>query len=155
MDRDCNKCVWHTDGNCKKWDCEYKTVEDIRAEIEEEAESRMQRILDDEKKLSYEQGKADGIKELLMPYDVESIEELIENVRNKADKEHKEMCNSCIHKVSKEDIDAIRADAIDEFENKILGNCSVMLKDGERVIVIRQDIFKFVRDELKENKHRN
>lgn len=32
MDRDCNKCVWHTDGNCKKWDCEYKTVEDIKAE---------------------------------------------------------------------------------------------------------------------------
>lgn len=73
MDRECNKCVYSTrDGNCRKWDCEYKTVEDIRTEV------------------------------------------------------------------------------IDEFENKILGNCSVMLKDGERVIVIRQDIFKFVRDELKE-----
>lgn len=36
MDRDCNKCVWHTDGNCKKWDCEYKTVEDIRTDAIDE-----------------------------------------------------------------------------------------------------------------------
>lgn len=39
--------------------------------------------------------------------------------------------------------------AIDDFESKILGNCSAMLKDGERVIVVRMDIFKFIIEQLK------
>lgn len=41
--------------------------------------------------------------------------------------------------------------AIDDFETKILGNCASMLKDGERVIVIRADIFKFILEQLKDN----
>lgn len=45
-------------------------------------------------------------------------------------------------------IEEIRADAIDEFETRILGNCSLMLKDGERVIVIRQDIFQFIAEQM-------
>ena len=42
-----------------------------------------------------------------------------------------------------------RADAIDEFETRILSNCSLMLKDGERVIVIRRDIFQFISEQMK------
>lgn len=42
----------------------------------------------------------------------------------------------------------IRKKAIDEFETRILSNCSLILKDGERVIVIRQDIFKFIIEQM-------
>lgn len=41
-----------------------------------------------------------------------------------------------------------RADTIDEFETRILGNCSLTLKDGEKVIVIRQDIFQFISEQM-------
>lgn len=40
---------------------------------------------------------------------------------------------------------------IDDFESKILGNCSLMSKDGERVLVVRMDIFKFIIEQLKES----
>ena len=30
MDRDCDKCVYHTAGSCSKFDCEFTTVADIR-----------------------------------------------------------------------------------------------------------------------------
>ena len=46
----------------------------------------------------------------------------------------------------------IRADAIEEFETRILGNCASMLKDGERVIVIRQDIFQFISEQMQKGK---
>lgn len=39
---------------------------------------------------------------------------------------------------------------IDDLENKILSNCASMLKDGDRVIVIRMDIFKFILGQLKD-----
>ena len=51
-------------------------------------------------------------------------------------------------------LDSMREDAykqaIDDFENKILSNCAGMLKDGDRVIVIRMDIFKFILEQLKD-----
>lgn len=39
---------------------------------------------------------------------------------------------------------------INDLENKILSNCASMLKDGDRVIVIRMDIFKFILGQLKD-----
>ena len=30
MDRDCDKCVYHTSGSCSKWECDFTTVSDIR-----------------------------------------------------------------------------------------------------------------------------
>lgn len=33
MDRDCNKCVYHTSGSCSQWECKGTTpIDDIRAE---------------------------------------------------------------------------------------------------------------------------
>lgn len=32
MDRECDKCVYHTSGSCSRWYCEYKTVEQIKTE---------------------------------------------------------------------------------------------------------------------------
>lgn len=33
-DRDCSHCIWHTDGRCASWDCEYisrdEAVEAVR-----------------------------------------------------------------------------------------------------------------------------
>lgn len=42
-----------------------------------------------------------------------------------------------------------RKNTIDEMESRILGNCSVMHKDSERVVVIRFDIFKFIVEQMK------
>lgn len=30
MDRDCDKCVYHTSGSCSKWECDFTTISDIR-----------------------------------------------------------------------------------------------------------------------------
>ena len=43
-----------------------------------------------------------------------------------------------------------RKRVIDEFESRILGNCSIMYKDSEGIIVVRQDIFKFIVEQMKE-----
>ena len=44
-----------------------------------------------------------------------SIDEAIAHAREVAEAEHKAMCESCIHKVSADDIKAIRDSAIDEI----------------------------------------
>ena len=31
-ERNCNKCIHHTSGNCDSWDCEMQTVEDVKKE---------------------------------------------------------------------------------------------------------------------------
>ena len=37
MDRECNKCVYHTSGSCSAWECTgTKTVEDVRADAIDE-----------------------------------------------------------------------------------------------------------------------
>lgn len=76
----------------------------------------------------YEQGRAD----MLMPYDVESIEELIENVKSKA-----------------------RADVIDETLNKVTKRMSDYLEFDD--IKIDWDLFcdemKEIAEQLKENKN--
>lgn len=33
MDRDCDKCVYHTSGSCSKWECDFTTISDIRHEM--------------------------------------------------------------------------------------------------------------------------
>lgn len=43
-------------------------------------------------------------------------------IRKQTLEEHKAMCDSCIHKVSKEDIDAIKADTIDDCIKVVGGN---------------------------------
>lgn len=47
------------------------------------------------------------------------IEEAYNKGKSDAEKEHLETCDSCIHKVSAEDIEQIRADAIEEFVKAI------------------------------------
>lgn len=42
-----------------------------------------------------------------------------------------------------------RNKAINDLENKILNNCTSKYIDGERVIVVRNDIFKFILEQLK------
>ena len=32
MERNCDKCIHHTSGNCDSWDCNMKTVEDVKNE---------------------------------------------------------------------------------------------------------------------------
>ena len=31
-ERNCNKCIHHTSGNCDSWDCKMQTVEDVKKE---------------------------------------------------------------------------------------------------------------------------
>ena len=31
-ERNCNKCIHHTSGNCDSWDCKMQTVEDVKNE---------------------------------------------------------------------------------------------------------------------------
>ena len=31
-ERNCNKCIHHTSGDCDSWDCKMQTVEDVRNE---------------------------------------------------------------------------------------------------------------------------
>ena len=31
-ERNCNKCIYHTSGNCDSWDCNMQTVEDVKKE---------------------------------------------------------------------------------------------------------------------------
>ena len=31
-ERNCNKCIHHTSGNCDSWDCNMQTVEDVKKE---------------------------------------------------------------------------------------------------------------------------
>ena len=49
--------------------------------------------------------------------------EIEEKIRAEAEAEHRAMCETCIHKVSKEDIDAIRESAIDECIKTIIDYC--------------------------------
>lgn len=30
IERNCNKCIHHTSGNCDSWDCKMQTVEDVK-----------------------------------------------------------------------------------------------------------------------------
>lgn len=30
MNRDCKNCVYHSNGSCSKWNCEFTTVDDVR-----------------------------------------------------------------------------------------------------------------------------
>ena len=32
IERNCNKCIHHTSGNCDSWDCKMQTVEDVKKE---------------------------------------------------------------------------------------------------------------------------
>lgn len=42
MERDCNKCVYHTSGTCSRWECKGTvTRDDIRAEVLKEVENAM------------------------------------------------------------------------------------------------------------------
>lgn len=36
MDRDCNNCIYHTSGMCRKWNCEMTTLEDYRNKVIDE-----------------------------------------------------------------------------------------------------------------------
>lgn len=51
---------------------------------------------------------------------VESLEKHDERIRAKAEAEHKAMCESCIHKVSADDLRAIKYDAVDELSNRCI-----------------------------------
>lgn len=52
------------------------------------------------------------------------LNELKQQIRKEAEQEHAKMCESCIHKVSKEDIDAIRADAIEDCKKIAMADCT-------------------------------
>ena len=36
MNRECDKCIHHTSGNCDSWDCKMQTVEDVKKEAVDE-----------------------------------------------------------------------------------------------------------------------
>lgn len=88
-------------------------------------------------------------------------EEKSKNIKLKAEPQvFVELCNALVElkylRTAKETMyREIYNKAIDDFETKILGNCASMLKDGERVIVIRTDIFKFILEQLKGGSHDN
>lgn len=66
----------------------------------------------------YQDGKADTLKEA---FD-KTYTKAYDSGYEQAEKEHKAMCETCIHKVSKEDIDAIKADAIEKCAEIISKN---------------------------------
>lgn len=85
------------------------------------------------------------------------LKELVQQIKTDAEAEQQNMCESCIHKVSADDIKAIRNSAIDEFvkefhEHLCKENC------GERTCVDDMDkcVYWFYANEvakkLKESK---
>lgn len=52
----------------------------------------------------------------------DALREHDKRIRAEAEKEHNKMCDTCIHKVSKEDIEQIKAEAI--YEAIHIGDCS-------------------------------
>lgn len=54
-----------------------------------------------------------------------------ERGRAEAEEEHKTMCETCIHKVSKEDIEQIRASAIDDVVKKLAESEDTILTDKQ------------------------
>lgn len=71
----------------------------------------------DECKKAIANNKCSECNEYYSCYLCDYVEERYEQGIADAELVHKEMCESCIHKVSAEDIEQIRADAIDEFES--------------------------------------
>ena len=44
-ERNCNKCIHHTSGNCDSWDCKMQTVEDVKNEaVNEYAKSVVEEL---------------------------------------------------------------------------------------------------------------
>ena len=76
-ERNCNKCIHHTSGNCDSWDCKMQTVEDVKKEAVNE----------------YVKAVVDELKELKMRYFItiantgdEKSDFAYENVGNALDK---------------------------------------------------------------------
>ena len=44
MDRDCDKCVYHTSGSCSKWECDFTTISDIRNRTIDEIAEKIGKI---------------------------------------------------------------------------------------------------------------
>ena len=63
MDRDCDKCVYHTSGSCSKWECDFTTISDIRNRAIEEFSERLQENVDSFK------AKINGIEADVMTLD--------------------------------------------------------------------------------------
>lgn len=51
---------------------------------------------------------------------MQHLKELVQQIRTDAEAEHKAMCESCIHKVSADDLKTIKYDAIEELSIKCI-----------------------------------
>lgn len=64
MDRNCDKCIHHTSGECSRWSCEFETLEDhderIRKEERQKFDNERVTLIRQIKDLVYKQGYQDG-----------------------------------------------------------------------------------------------
>ena len=56
-ERNCNKCIHHTSGNCDSWDCKMQTVEDAKKEAVNEYVKMVVEELEKESKRWEDSGK--------------------------------------------------------------------------------------------------
>lgn len=93
------------------------------------------------KEVTYYKSEGDSVQ-------VFNLAEHDAKIRKQTLEEHKAMCDSCIYKVSKEDIDAIKADAIEEFANLLKEKVD---EDTERFNTYTFTCIDEVAEKLKEN----
>ena len=80
-ERNCDKCIHHTSGNCDSWDCNMQTVEDVKKEAVNEY---MKVVVEELEELKFlRQWKSDVMDEFCK-YDCNSVEEARNNGYNKA-----------------------------------------------------------------------
>lgn len=95
----CNECLYNHDGICQNDKCSFDLEDNC---YEFESKSTYDR--------GYKKGRADALKEA---FD-KTYTKAYDSGYQQAEKEHKAMCDTCIHKVSAEDIQAINDSAIEK-----------------------------------------
>ena len=60
-ERNCNKCIHHTSGDCDSWDCKMQTVEDVKNEaVNEYVKSVVTELKTDSSVKLYGSGNSDN-----------------------------------------------------------------------------------------------
>ena len=64
MERNCDKCIHHTSGDCDSWDCKMQTVEDVKKEAVNEYVKAVVKELDIARTFN------DGLISEVIPFDI-------------------------------------------------------------------------------------
>ncbi len=107
----CDECLYNADGICQNDECSFDLEDNC---YEFESKSTYDR--------GYQRGRADALKEAFDKTYTKAYDSGYQNGRKDAEAEHEAMCESCIHKVSAEDIQAIKDSAIEKCAEIISKN---------------------------------